>query len=69
MDVMHISSEKLTGILSDFLNKKIKKSGHVSRVSIKEVKATSSLSGISLGVAANVDIPYSELIKILIEGD
>lgn len=69
MDVMHISSEKLTGILSDFLNKKIKKSGYVSRVSIKEVKATSSVSGISLGVAANIDIPYSELIKILIEGD
>ena len=69
MDVMHISSEKLTGILSDFLNKKIKKSGRIIQVSIKEVKATSSLSGVSLGVAANIDIPYSELVKILIEGD
>lgn len=69
MDTMHISSEKLTGILSDFLNKKIKKSGHAARVSIKEVKAISSLSGVSFGVAANIDIPYSELIKILTEGD
>lgn len=69
MDVMHINSEKLTGILSDFLNKKIKKSGHIVQVSIKEVKATSSLSGVTLGVAANIDIPYSEFVKILMGGD
>lgn len=68
MDIMQINSEKLTGLLSAFFNKKIKKSGHTVRISIKEVNATASASGISFNITADADIPYSELAKIIIEG-